>query len=106
MGSEGRRIVRSPQAGERVCPACGQPVGTAIRRHKTLGAFVPVWGPGPCRNPECAEHAEEVVEKPYRWPNRKAAHRSAEKPAEKPVENSAERANENVAGKPVGRPGD
>jgi hypothetical protein len=38
---------------ERVCPSCGQPVATVVRRHKTLGAFVPVWRPGPCRNPEC-----------------------------------------------------
>lgn len=38
---------------EYVCPACRQPVTTVVRRHKTLGAFVPVWGPGPCRNPKC-----------------------------------------------------
>ncbi|MDX3755547.1 hypothetical protein ACWDBO_08475 [Streptomyces mirabilis] len=38
---------------EHVCPACRQPVTTVVRRHKTLGAFVPVWGPGPCHNPEC-----------------------------------------------------
>lgn len=38
---------------EPVCPVCGQPVETVVRRHKTLGAWVPVWGPGPCRNPEC-----------------------------------------------------
>ncbi|WP_324616556.1 hypothetical protein [Streptomyces sp. TN58] len=28
------------------------------RRHKTLGVFVPVWEPGPCRNPDCPEYAE------------------------------------------------
>ncbi|MFF5154804.1 hypothetical protein ACFY3N_00785 [Streptomyces sp. NPDC000348] len=38
-----------------VCPACGQPVETVVRRHKTLGAWVPVWAHGPCRNPECRE---------------------------------------------------
>ncbi|MFJ3983862.1 hypothetical protein [Streptomyces fungicidicus] len=38
-----------------VCPACGQPVETVVRRHKTLGAWVPVWVHGPCRNPECEE---------------------------------------------------
>lgn len=42
-----------------VCPVCGQPVETVVRRHKTLGAWVPVWVPGPCRNPECEAHAEE-----------------------------------------------
>lgn len=48
-----------------VCPVCGQPVATVVRRHKTLGAFVPVWGPGPCRNPKCEAYVEDVVaEKP------------------------------------------
>ncbi|MCH0538269.1 hypothetical protein I3F58_01570 [Streptomyces sp. MUM 203J] len=55
MGKEGRRAVRSPQATqEPVCPACGQPVGTTIKRHKVLGAWVPTWHPRPCRNPDCA----------------------------------------------------
>ncbi|GAA4953855.1 hypothetical protein GCM10023238_20490 [Streptomyces heliomycini] len=40
-----------------VCPACGQPVEKVVRRHKTLGAWVPVWGHGPCRNPECRNPA-------------------------------------------------
>ncbi|MBG7700054.1 hypothetical protein HCJ76_18690 [Streptomyces sp. MC1] len=43
---------------EHVCPVCGQPVETVVKRHKTLGAWVPVWGPGPCRNPDCAAYAE------------------------------------------------
>lgn len=38
-----------------VCPACGQPVEMVVRRHKTLGAWVPAWVHGPCRNPECEE---------------------------------------------------
>ncbi|MEU3984974.1 hypothetical protein AB0F77_33750 [Streptomyces sp. NPDC026672] len=41
-----------------VCPTCGQPVETVVKRHKTLGAWVPVWTPGPCRNPECASGAD------------------------------------------------
>ncbi|WP_268270102.1 hypothetical protein [Streptomyces sp. MNU76] len=53
---------------EHVCPVCGQPVATVVRRHKTLGAWVPVRGPGPCRNHECAvyvvEAAEAAAEKP------------------------------------------
>ncbi|MET9116569.1 MULTISPECIES: hypothetical protein [Streptomyces] len=45
---------------ERVCPACGQSVETVVRRYKTLGAWVPRWSPGPCRNPGCeAYRAEE-----------------------------------------------
>jgi hypothetical protein len=44
---------------EHVCPDCGQPVATVVRRHKTLGAWVPVWGPGPCRNARCGAYVEE-----------------------------------------------
>jgi hypothetical protein len=47
---------------ENVCPVCGQPVATVVRRHKTLGAWVPVWSPGPCRNHECAVYVDEAVE--------------------------------------------
>ncbi|QQC94265.1 hypothetical protein [Streptomyces alfalfae] len=54
MGSEGPRPGpgHDPQ-DEPVCEACGRPVGTAIRRRKVLGVFVPEWGPGPCRNAQC-----------------------------------------------------
>ncbi|MFD1657868.1 hypothetical protein ACFSL4_06430 [Streptomyces caeni] len=45
---------------EHVCPSCGQPVGTVVRRHKTLGAFVPVWRPGPCRDPRCPGYREQA----------------------------------------------
>ncbi|MEU9334326.1 hypothetical protein AB0D49_14380 [Streptomyces sp. NPDC048290] len=41
---------------ERVCPVCGQPVETVIWRHKTLGAWVPTWVAGPCRNRACAAY--------------------------------------------------
>ncbi|KUM70762.1 hypothetical protein [Streptomyces curacoi] len=47
---------------EHVCPACGQPVETVVKRHKTLGAWVPVWVAGPCRNPKCETHVEEGAE--------------------------------------------
>ncbi|MET8944846.1 hypothetical protein ABZX30_15005 [Streptomyces sp. NPDC004542] len=40
-----------------VCPECGQPVETVVRRYKTLGAWVPLWVPGPCRNPDCPAYA-------------------------------------------------
>ncbi|WJV46253.1 hypothetical protein [Streptomyces flavofungini] len=52
MGSDGRRSGPRPQS-DPVCEHCGRPVGTAIKRRKVLGAYVPVWGPAPCRNPEC-----------------------------------------------------
>ena len=40
----------------KACPVCKQPVEPVLRRHKTLGVFVPDWGPGPCRNPECERY--------------------------------------------------
>lgn len=45
-----------------VCPACGQPVEWVVRRHKTLGAWVPVWVHGPCRNPQCEKYPEHETE--------------------------------------------
>ncbi|MEV8594782.1 hypothetical protein [Streptomyces sp. NPDC052012] len=49
-----------------VCPSCGQPVEMVVRRHKTLGAWVPTWTPGPCRNAECGKPGEQppVQERP------------------------------------------
>ncbi|MEU5097324.1 hypothetical protein [Streptomyces sp. NPDC020996] len=46
-----------------VCPVCGQPVRiVVVARHKTLGAWVPVWKPGPCENPDCAAYGGERAE--------------------------------------------
>ncbi|WP_432010231.1 hypothetical protein [Streptomyces cucumeris] len=45
------------------CPACKGALDTVIKRHKTLGIFVPVWSPGPCRNPDCPEYREETERK-------------------------------------------
>lgn len=33
-----------------------------VRRHKTLGAWVPVWVRGPCRNPECEECPDRAAD--------------------------------------------
>ncbi|MER5223350.1 hypothetical protein [Streptomyces flaveus] len=53
---------------EYVCPVCGHPVEQVVHRHKTLGVFVPLWRPGPCKNPECrayaAAEAEEAESQP------------------------------------------
>ncbi|MER5808188.1 hypothetical protein ABT143_08330 [Streptomyces sp. NPDC002033] len=48
----------APRAGHEqyTCPACGNAVDTLVRRRKSLGIFVPQWGPGPCRNPDCPRH--------------------------------------------------
>ncbi|MFE6131079.1 hypothetical protein ACFQ6Q_22915 [Streptomyces sp. NPDC056437] len=40
------------------------------KRRKTLGAYVPFWGPGPCRNPDCAQSAESGGERPGDPPGR------------------------------------
>jgi len=53
---------------EIVCPVCGQPVDAVVRRHKTLGVVVPVWRPGPCRNPRCSAHQDQKAEQPASTP--------------------------------------
>ncbi|MEV4681752.1 hypothetical protein AB0K36_13365 [Streptomyces kurssanovii] len=53
MGSKGREVPRTSHDPQHVCAACGQPVESVVRRHKTLGTYVPLWEPGPCRNPDC-----------------------------------------------------
>ncbi|MFG2502390.1 hypothetical protein ACGFSB_29785 [Streptomyces sp. NPDC048441] len=62
MGSDGSRSGPRPQR-EPVCASCGRPVGTAIKRRKVLGAYVPVWGPGPCHNPQCDACVDESGDK-------------------------------------------
>ncbi|MDF6020133.1 hypothetical protein LWJ43_16935 [Streptomyces sp. JH34] len=47
---------QTDRQAEYVCPACKQPVATVTARHKTLGIFVPHWGPGPCHNSECRRY--------------------------------------------------
>jgi hypothetical protein len=43
-----------------VCSVCKHPLEMTIKgRHKTLGIFVPVWGPGTCHNPDCPEYLEK-----------------------------------------------
>ncbi|TXS56860.1 hypothetical protein EAO77_12675 [Streptomyces sp. t39] len=54
MGTKSQKA-RDSQAGS-VCPGCGRPVPTVVTRHKTLGAFVPSWGPGPCTHPDCSRN--------------------------------------------------
>ncbi|TPQ15959.1 hypothetical protein [Streptomyces sporangiiformans] len=49
---------------EYVCPVCGQPVDTVVHRHKTMGVVVPLWGPGPCKNPECEAYTAEEPSEP------------------------------------------
>jgi hypothetical protein len=34
-------------------------VETVVKRHKTLGVWVPRWVPGPCRNPRCEAYVPE-----------------------------------------------
>ncbi|MEV4949458.1 hypothetical protein [Streptomyces sp. NPDC053755] len=53
MGTEGRHTGHDSQA-EPVCPACGRSVGTVARRHKVLGAWVPLWEARPCPYSDCS----------------------------------------------------
>ncbi|MET7450956.1 hypothetical protein ABZT03_03475 [Streptomyces sp. NPDC005574] len=72
---------------ERHCPVCGQPVGTVVRRHKTLGAWVPVWVGGPCHNPDCdAFVADGAVPLPKSAASRATA--GGEDPGEPPAKDS------------------
>lgn len=47
------KMKRKPEAY--VCPTCKQSVSAAVHRHKTLGVFVPVWGPSACQNHDCPD---------------------------------------------------
>ncbi|KOU66044.1 hypothetical protein ACWGCI_04030 [Streptomyces sp. NPDC054949] len=53
----------APQAGheQQSCPACGRSVDTVVRRRKSLGIFVPQWGPGSCKNPDCSTYVPREV---------------------------------------------
>ncbi|MFE9255443.1 hypothetical protein [Streptomyces sp. NPDC006879] len=56
--TERERMTPAPDAGLS-CPSCGRHVGTVVHRRKVLGAFVPEWRAGPCRNPECSAYVPE-----------------------------------------------
>lgn len=47
-----------------VCPECKQPVTAEVKRHKTLGVYVPVWGPGACHNAKCSEYVPAPRHRP------------------------------------------
>jgi hypothetical protein len=57
MASERGRTARSTE--QYACPECKHPVETVTKRRKTLGAWVPVWLPGPCHNPKCGARVPE-----------------------------------------------
>ncbi|MGW0396019.1 hypothetical protein ACWDYJ_35200 [Streptomyces sp. NPDC003042] len=56
------READAPRSGreQHTCPDCGSPVETVVKRRKSLGIFVPEWGPGPCRNPDCPRYEPHV----------------------------------------------
>jgi hypothetical protein len=43
-----------PRTGP-LCSACGQLLAEEITRYKTMGIFVPLWKPAPCRNSDCPD---------------------------------------------------
>lgn len=52
------KVQKTELQAENVCAACKHPVAIELQKHKTLGIFVPVWKPGPCRNPDCSLYSE------------------------------------------------
>ncbi|MFC7304895.1 hypothetical protein ACFQVC_11775 [Streptomyces monticola] len=61
-----------PRQAGHVCPVCKQPVETVIKRRKVLGAYVPTWGPGPCRHADCSARVDEDTAKGEWKPTRSA----------------------------------
>lgn len=41
---------------------------TVVRRYKTLGAWVPRWVAGPCKNPKCETFLDREEESPEKIP--------------------------------------
>ncbi|MFG3494916.1 hypothetical protein [Streptomyces sp. NPDC047928] len=121
MGTEGRRTVsRSRTSREPVCPACGQAVGTAIKKRKILGAWVPVWTPQPCHNPRCErfgrtpgglgkrrpEPDREADHEPDREPDRESAHEPDREAGHEPDRESAHEPDREPDREPGHEPGD
>jgi hypothetical protein len=76
-------------------------VETVVRRHKTLGAWVPRWVPGPCHNPECAACDAEGAEGGHADEGIRTSHpsRSADQP--RPAEGTAPSATASSATAPT-----
>lgn len=55
MHEDERKRVGGRAGAAPVCPVCGHPLGTTVRRYKTLGVFVPRWTPASCDNPDCGK---------------------------------------------------
>ncbi|MFG2192143.1 hypothetical protein [Streptomyces sp. NPDC048639] len=80
------------------CRACKSPVQTvARRRRKVFGAYVPVWEPGPCENPECSLRAGTPAE-PSSPPDAESADRTEPGRTDGPEEAEPGQG-------PVGKPG-
>jgi tellurite resistance protein TerC len=55
--SYSKKMVKMKRKSEAfVCPTCKKSVPAAVHRRKSLGVFVPVWGPGACQNRECPDY--------------------------------------------------
>ncbi|MFD5163253.1 hypothetical protein ACFWMJ_35250 [Streptomyces hawaiiensis] len=57
MGVDEQRKATAPPGY--VCRSCKEPVVAVVKRHKTIGVFVPVWTTGPCQNPQCLKYMPE-----------------------------------------------
>ncbi|MGW0864260.1 hypothetical protein [Streptomyces sp. NPDC002611] len=77
---------------EHVCPTCGQPVETVVRRHKTLGTWVPLWVAGPCHNPRCGVHDAEGADSGPAAEDTRPAGEARPEAAPRPADDTAPRA--------------
>lgn len=69
VGAYRKEMVKTKSAVDAyTCPTCKQSVPSAVHRHKSLGVFVPEWGPGPCQNRACDSYRLEPARKPPRTP--------------------------------------
>ncbi|GAA2484998.1 hypothetical protein GCM10010393_14870 [Streptomyces gobitricini] len=67
VGAYRKKMVKMKRESETyVCPTCQESVPVALHRHKTLGVFVPVRGPGACQNRDCPDYRLEPDRKPPR----------------------------------------
>ncbi len=70
MGSERQReATPAPGPPKRICPVCEHPVHSEVKRHKTMGVYVPVWSEDPCRNPLCERYVPSPAGTEHRAPD-------------------------------------
>lgn len=57
------KMKREVEVEAHTCPTCKKAVPLTIRRHKSLGVYVPSWVPGACQNRECPDYRLDPAHK-------------------------------------------